>query len=98
MSRAGPDGPDLRATGLESRQATALRAADWLGLAATPTFALMALLTCVLDASAPAMLCSAVPGGSALSGMAPMYALMSAFHAAPWLKLLFGRLPAAPGA
>jgi hypothetical protein len=27
-------------------------------------------------------------GASPLGGMAPMYALMSAFHAAPWLKLL----------
>jgi hypothetical protein len=25
---------------------------------------------------------------SALSGMVPMYVLMSAFHVAPWLKLI----------
>ena len=28
---------------------------------------------------------------SPLSGMATMYLLMSAFHAAPWLKLIRGR-------
>jgi hypothetical protein len=42
----------------------------------------MALLT--LAGGAPDMLCSASP----LTGMVPMYLLMSAFHAAPWLKLL----------
>jgi hypothetical protein len=26
-----------------------------------------------------------------LNGMAPMYWLMSAFHLAPWLRLIFGR-------
>ena len=36
---------------------------------------------------APDMLCSASP----LTGMVPMYLLMSAFHAAPWLKLLSRR-------
>ena len=57
-------------------------AADWLSLAAAPTFAIMALLT--LAGGAPDMLCSA----SSLTGMVPMYLLMSAFHAAPWLKLV----------
>ena len=60
-------------------------AADWLSLAAAPTFAVMALLT--LAGGAPDMLCSASP----LAGMVPMYLLMSAFHAAPWLKLLSRR-------
>ena len=60
-------------------------AADWLSLAAAPTFAVMALLT--LAGGAPDMLCSASP----LTGMVPMYLLMSAFHAAPWLKLLSRR-------
>jgi hypothetical protein len=33
-------------------------------------------------------------GGSPLGGMAPMYLLMSVFHAAPWLKLMRnGRAP-----
>jgi hypothetical protein len=67
--------------------------ADWLGLAAAPTFAVMALLTAVLGGGAPDMICSAAHGASPLSGMVPMYLLMSAFHLAPWLKLIAsGRL------
>jgi hypothetical protein len=59
----------------------------WLGLAAAPTFAAMAILTGVAGADADVM-CSAAHGASSLGGMAPMYALMSAFHAAPWVKLM----------
>ena len=61
-------------------------AADFLTLAAAPTFAVMALLTCVLGGPADA-LCS-IAGASPLGGMVPMYLLMSAFHLAPWLKLI----------
>ena len=67
----------------------AVRAADWLCLAATPTFAIMALLTVL--AGGPDMACTAVHEASPLGGMAAMYLLMSAFHAAPWLRLIFGR-------
>jgi hypothetical protein len=64
-------------------------AAEFLSLAAAPTFAAMALLT-VLGGGGPlAMLCSA--DASPLTGMVPMYLLMSAFHAGPWLRLLAGR-------
>jgi hypothetical protein len=63
--------------------AAALGAADWLSLAAAPTFAIMALLTGVLGGGPPDMLCSAAQEASPLSGMAPMYSLMSAFHSAP---------------
>jgi hypothetical protein len=63
---------------------------DWLYFAATPTFAIMALLTGMLSDGPMAALCSA-GHGSALSGMVPMYLLMSAFHSAPWLKLIFSR-------
>jgi hypothetical protein len=66
------------------------RAARWLGLAATPTFAVMALLT-VVGGGHEAMICSPAPGGFALGGMAVMYLLMSAFHAPPWLKLIADR-------
>jgi hypothetical protein len=66
-------------------------AADWLCLAAAPTFAIMALLTGVLDGGPLDLLCSAAREASPLSGMAPMYWLMSAFHAAPWLKLISRR-------
>jgi len=55
--------------------------ADWLSLAAAPTFAAMALLTI----GGGDMLCT-MPGMSVLSGMSVMYLLMSFFHVAPWLK------------
>ena len=70
--------------------AATLGAADWLCLAAAPTFAIMALLTGVLGGGPPDMPCSA-SHASPLSGMVPMYVLMSAFHSAPWLKLISGR-------
>ena len=66
----------------------AVRAADWLCLAATPTFAIMALLTAVLGGGPLDVLCSAAPDASPLSGMVPMYVLMSAFHSPPWLRLI----------
>ena len=66
-------------------------AIHWLGLAAAPTFAIMALLTGVVGAGAPDVLCSAVQDASMLSGMRPMYLLMSAFHSGPWLQLISSR-------
>ena len=74
----------------EGGNAAALGAADWLCFAAAPTFALMALLTGVLGGPED-MHCSAMQIDSPLSGMVPMYVLMSAFHSAPWLKLFSGR-------
>jgi ABC-type Na+ efflux pump permease subunit len=74
-----------------SGNATPLGAADWLCLAAAPTFAIMALLTGVLGGGRMDMLCSAAQDASSLSGMVPMYLLMSAFHSPPWLKLLYSR-------
>ena len=64
--------------------------ARWLGLAATPTFAVMALLTAILGGGQAEMLCSAGHGLS-LGGMVPMYLLMSAFHSAAWLRLISER-------
>jgi hypothetical protein len=61
-------------------------AADCLSLAAAPVFAVMALLT-GLSGGAMDMMCPA-HGASLLGGMVPMYALMSAFHLGPWLKLV----------
>jgi hypothetical protein len=72
--------------------AAALGVADWLSLAATPTFAVMALLTGILGGAPMDLLCAPVQHGSALTGMVPMYLLMSGFHSAPWLKLV-SRLP-----
>ena len=54
-----------------------------LSLAAAPAFAVMALIT--------AMSGGAAHGESPLTGMAPMYLLMAAFHSAPWLDLASGR-------
>jgi hypothetical protein len=68
----------------------ALGIAKWLCLAATPTFAIMALMTGVLGGGPMDMLGSS-GHGSPLSGMVPMYMLMSAFHSAPWLKLISSR-------
>jgi hypothetical protein len=65
-------------------------AADWLGLAAAPTFAMMALVTAVFGGAEP--LCStAQHGWSFMNGMVPMYLMMGAFHSPPWLRLTPGR-------
>jgi len=63
--------------------------ARWLGLAATPTFAVMAVLTAALGGGPADMLCAA--GHGAFVGMVPMYLLMSAFHSAAWLRLISER-------
>jgi hypothetical protein len=55
----------------------------------------MALLS-GLGASPMDRLCSSGPFAP-LSGMAPMYLFMSAFHAPAWLKLIFGRSGAVGG-
>ncbi len=64
------------------------RVADCLCLAATPVFATMAVLT-VAFGGGMSMICSA--SMFSLTGMAPMYLLMAAFHAAPWLRLIANR-------
>jgi hypothetical protein len=61
--------------------------AGWLCLAATPTFAVMALLTALTGGESDP-LCTAMQHLSPLRGMLPMYLPMSAFHSAPWLKLI----------
>jgi hypothetical protein len=68
---------------------TAPGLATWLGLAAAPTFAVMALWTGLFNGQ-PDMLCTAMQGSSPVGGMTVMYLLMSAFHATPWLKLMSG--------
>lgn len=57
----------------------ALRAADWLSLAAAPTFAIMALLVRANSERSP------------LNGMVLMYVLMAAFESVTWLKLISSR-------
>ena len=60
-----------------------------LHLAAAPTFAVMALVAILAGGGSPDALCG-VAGASPLTGMVPMYLLMSLFHSAPWLKLIAG--------
>ena len=67
------------------------RAVDWVSFGAAPTFAFMAALTAVLGGGVHEMSCAAGSHISALNGMVPMYLLMSAFHFAPWLKLISRR-------
>jgi hypothetical protein len=57
-----------------------------LSLMAAPTFAVMALVTAIGGGPLDGFC-----GTSPLGGMAPMYLLMSVFHAAPWLKLMRNR-------
>jgi hypothetical protein len=77
-----------RSGGAAGRNGAGFGPGEALAFAASPTFGLMALLAIVLPNGNPAeMLCSAgrlLP----LDGMAVMYLLMSAFHLAPWLKLI----------
>jgi hypothetical protein len=68
-----------------------LGVADWLSLAAAPSFAIMALLTAGLGRVQPEMFCSAAHGAAPMGGMVPMYVLMTAFHSAPWLRLISRR-------
>ncbi len=89
MSDALAGAASDRAASLENANLAALGAADWLRLAAAPTFALMALLTGADGGGPGRFICSAA--ASPLGGMATMYFLMVVFHLPPWLKLIFGR-------
>jgi hypothetical protein len=91
MNEAYPSGCAGAAIRSEIRYAVALCAAGWLGLAAAPTFAMLALLTVVVGGTQPDIICSGAEHTSPLSGMIPMYLLMSAFHSPPWLKLISRR-------
>src|SRR5690348_823438 len=63
-------------------------AADWLNLAATPTFAVMALVTHRAGVNGQSMMSSMSPSASPIDGMVPMYVMMSVFHAAAWIRLV----------
>jgi hypothetical protein len=91
MSEAHTGGWISRTVGRGESGNAAVGAAHVLSLAAAPTFAVMALLTGALDISPPDILCSATQRALPLDGMVVMYALMGAFHSAPWLKLISGR-------
>ena len=91
MTVAYPANPTGGARRDQEDAAAAVGLARWLGLAATPTFAIMALLTGVADGDVSKMLCAPAHDAIPLSGMTMMYLLMSAFHSAPWLKLISSR-------
>src|ERR1700722_3242662 len=91
MSEFHTGGGTRGAVRKERGNAASFGVADWLCLAAAPTFAAMALLTGVVGGGQMAMMCSTTQDALPLNGMAPMYWLMSAFHLAPWLRLIFGR-------
>ena len=71
------------------------RMADWLALAAAPTFAAMALASAA--GAAPMALCIGA-GPLPIDGMTAMYLLMSLFHLPPWLKRASAGLAARPRA
>lgn len=68
------------------RSRAALRVVDVLALGASPTFAIMALLTGVMGGGSTGM--SRTAHAYSISGMVMMYLLMCAFHAGAWLKLI----------
>ena len=96
MSEAYPRGGAGGEIRSDREQAAALCVADWLGFAAAPTFAIMALLTSILGGDQSAILCLGAEQMSGPSGMVAMYLLMSAFHLPPWLKLISSRRKWAP--
>lgn len=65
--------------------------AGWLGLAAAPTFLLMAWVTAIGSVSG---VCSIAPSWAPVSDMALMYLLMGLFHLPPWLRLVSRRFAA----
>ena len=79
--------PEVGAARLDSAVSAAANA---LALAAAPTFALLALWIGFAGDRSD-MTCMGMHDASSLNGMALMYALMSAFHATPWLKRISRR-------
>ena len=71
-----------------SRAGPHVSAVSLLSLAATPTFAIMALVTATHDGGVSGMMCRTMQNASPLTGMVPMYVLMSAVHSTPWLRLI----------
>jgi len=60
---------------------------DWLGLAATPTFLLMAWISAD---GAHALHHTAAPGLTTIGSMTWMYLLMALFHLSVWTRLAAG--------
>ena len=94
MSHGRVDGCAFDANRHEVSKAAPLGSAAWLGLAAAPVFAIMALWTAAHGGGPADILCSAAHDTSPLGGMTFMYLLMSVFHSAPWVSLASRRKPA----
>jgi hypothetical protein len=94
MSEVRTDECIHAASPFENGNSSNLGPADWLCLAAAPSFAIMAMIAGAGDGPD---VCSAMHGASSLSGMVPMYVLMSAFHSTPWLTLIAKRRGARHG-
>ena len=76
---------------VDGGRTSAIGIADWLCLAAAPTFAAMALLTSFPESGPSELLCSVTHGSFSMGGMSVMYAMMSAVHLSPWLRRFPGR-------
>jgi len=74
---------------VETPAENAASIADWLCLAAAPTFAIMAAVT--MASGGAETICSAMQNVFPMDGMAMMYLLMCVFHLPPWLRLISGR-------
>ena len=74
-----------------SGKARAAGLANWLGLAAAPVFATMALLTEISAEDQSDFLCLSAHQALPLNGMVLMYLLMAVFHLSPWLRLIVRR-------
>jgi hypothetical protein len=67
---------------------SAQRLAQALSLGAAPAFAALAVLMSVLGDGSQESICGLAPTRAGPSTMVTMYAMMSAFNLAPWLKLI----------
>src|SRR4051794_31963411 len=83
------DAVSPRSSGNDEVLASAV--AGWLCLAAARAFSIMAVLSDFFGGGMSGMSCSTMQGASLLSGMVPMYLLMSVFPLGPWLKLISRR-------
>jgi hypothetical protein len=68
-----------------NRRSGSPAAGRWLAVAASPTFAIMALVSAT-DAP-PLAFCAAGSNVLPVDGMTAMYLLMALFHLPPWLRL-----------
>jgi hypothetical protein len=65
------------------------RVGGWVGLAASPTLALMAWVTA--NHAPFSAFCSSGANFPPICSMSAMYLLMSVFHLSPWLEIACGR-------